>query len=83
MRVSTLRNMEVPLSPNLQSKLAEMAEQQGRDSAALVAEAVERTLTYDEWFLSEVHKGMAAADRGEFLEHQAVRALIDSRYPAG
>lgn len=74
--------MEVQLSPDLQSKLMRLAEQQGRDSAALVAEAVERMVVFDEWFVSEVDKGIAAADRGEFIEHQAVRALIDSRYPA-
>jgi predicted transcriptional regulator len=74
--------MEVPLTPELQSKLLRMAEQQGRDSTALVAEAVERLVNYDAWFVSEVEKGLAAADRGELTDHQAVRALIDRRYPA-
>jgi predicted transcriptional regulator len=74
--------MEVQLSPDLQLKLARLAEQQARDTAVLVAEAVERMVAFDDWFLSEVDKGIAAADRGEFIEHQAVRALIDSRYPA-
>lgn len=74
--------MEVQLTPDLQSKLTRMAEQQGRDSAALITEAVERLVSYDAWFISEVDKGLAAADRGEFTDHQAVRAMIDSRYPA-
>jgi predicted transcriptional regulator len=77
-----LEVMDVQLSPDLQSKLARLAEQQGRDSADLVVEAVERMVGYDEWFLSEVDKGLTAADRGEFVEHEAVRALINSRYPA-
>ena len=26
-------------------------------------------------------KGLAAADRGEFFEHDDIRKMIDSRYP--
>jgi predicted transcriptional regulator len=66
---------------NLQAKLVRMATQQGRDAQTLVQEAVERLVDHDEWFLEEVDKGLAAADRGEFIEHDAVRKLIDSRYP--
>jgi predicted transcriptional regulator len=42
---------------------------------------VERLVDYDEWFLREVKKGLAAADRGEFIEHDEIHNLIDSRYP--
>ena len=73
--------MEVRLKPDLQAKLTRLATQQGRDSEALVVEAVERMVNYDEWFLQEVEKGLAAADRGEFVEHEDVRKLIDRRYP--
>jgi hypothetical protein len=45
-------------------------------------EAVERFLNYDEWLSREVDKGLAAADRGEFVEHDDIRKMIDSRYPA-
>ena len=69
------------LKPDLQAKLTRLATQQGRDSEALVVEAVERMVNYDEWFLQEVEKGLAAADRGEFVEHEDVRKLIDRRYP--
>ena len=58
-----------------------MAAAQGRASEALVQEAVERLLDYDEWFLREVEKGLSAADRGEFVEHSDIRKMIDSRYP--
>jgi predicted transcriptional regulator len=73
--------MEVRLKPDLQAKLTRLATQQGRDSEALVVEAVERMVSYDEWFLQEVEKGLAAADRGEFVEHEDIRKLIDRRYP--
>ena len=73
--------MEVHLDPDLQAKLTRLATEQGRDTSALVQEAVERLVDYDEWFLREVKKGLAAADRGEFIEHDEIRKRIDSRYP--
>jgi predicted transcriptional regulator len=73
--------MEVRFHPDLQAKLSRMATQQGRDAETLVLEAVERLVDYDGWFLQEVDKGLAAADQGEFIEHDAVRKLIDTRYP--
>jgi predicted transcriptional regulator len=45
-------------------------------------EAVERLVNYDEWLVHEVEKGLAAADRGELIDHADVRKLIDGRYPA-
>ncbi len=73
--------MEVRLSPDLQAKLTRLATQQGRDSESLAVEAVEHMVNYDEWFLQEVEKGLAAADRGELIDHEDIRKLIDSRYP--
>jgi predicted transcriptional regulator len=79
--VPSLVSMEVPLNPDLQAKLSRLAAQQGRASEALIVEAVERMVNYDGWFLSEVDKGLAAADRGELVDHADVRKMIDQRYP--
>jgi predicted transcriptional regulator len=73
--------MEVPLCPDLQAKLHRLATQQGRPTESLVVEAVERMVNYDDWFIREVRKGLAAADRGDFVDHDAVGKLIDQRYP--
>jgi predicted transcriptional regulator len=73
--------MEVRFDPDLQAKLTRLATEQGRDTEALVVEAVKRMVSYDEWFLLEVEKGLAAADRGEFIAHEDVKKLIDRRYP--
>ncbi|HEY4052458.1 MAG TPA: hypothetical protein VGL74_01870 [Terriglobales bacterium] len=73
--------MDIPLTPDLQAKLSRLAVQQGRPTESLVVEAVERLVNYDEWFLREVQKGLAAADRGEFIDHDEVRKLISERYP--
>jgi predicted transcriptional regulator len=73
--------MELDFTPDVQAKLARIAAEQGRDTKALVREAVERFVSYDEWFIREIEKGLAAADRGEFVEHEEVRKIIDRRYP--
>lgn len=73
--------MDVQFNPNLQTKLSRMAAQQGRAAETLVEEAVERLVDSKEWFLQEVDKGLAAADRGEFIDHSDIRKMIDSRYP--
>ena len=73
--------MEVRLDPELQEKLSRLASEQGRDSEALIVEAVERMVNYDEWLLQQVEEGLAAADRGEFVENEEVKKLIDRRYP--
>ena len=73
--------MEVRLKPDLEAKLSRLAREQGRDRESLIVEAVERMVNYDEWFIHEVEKGLAAADRGEFVEEEDIRKLIDRRYP--
>jgi len=74
--------MEVNLNPDLQAKLSRLAAERGSDTQALVREAVERLVDYDDWFLREVEKGVAAADRGELVDHEEVGKWIDSRYPS-
>lgn len=74
--------MEVHLSSDTEFKLTRLAAEQGRDREALVQEAVERMVNYDEWFLREVDKGLAAADRGDLIDHDEIRKMIDTRYPA-
>lgn len=69
------------MNPDLQAKLAQLASQRGRDTEALVVEAVERMVNYDDWFIGEVEEGIAAADRGEFIEHGEVGKRINQRYP--
>lgn len=73
--------MEVKISPDLQAKLARLASERGQDTQSLVQEAIEKLVDYDEWFLREVESGLAAADRGELIDHEDVGKLINRRYP--
>jgi len=71
--------MEVNLSPDLQAKLARIADQRGCDAEALAREAIERLVDYDEWFIREVERGLAQIERGEVLTHEGVGARLDKR----
>lgn len=73
--------MEVDFTPELQAKLSRLAAEQGRDTRALVREAVERFVDHDEWFLRKIEEGLAEANRGELVDHEEVKKLIDRRYP--
>jgi len=69
--------MEVPLSPAVQSKLARLAAERGRDAEALAIEAIERFVDHDDWFINEVEKGLAQIARGEVLTHEEVGARLE------
>ena len=69
--------MEVHLTPDLQAKLARVAAERGRDAETLAKEAIERFVDYDEWFISEVEKGLAQIERGQVLTHEEVGARIE------
>ena len=72
--------MEVDFTPELQAKLTRLAAEQGRATQAVVQEAVERFVEYDGWFLREVEKGLAEADRGEFIEEEEMDARLDAMF---
>ena len=69
--------MQVQLHPDLEAKLTNLAEQQGRDTSLLVVEAVERLVDHDSWFFSEVEKGLADIEAGKTLAHKEVGESIN------
>jgi predicted transcriptional regulator len=71
--------MEVHLNPDVQAKLRRIAAARGSDAELLAREAIERFVDYDEWFIREVEKGIASADRGKLLSHEEVGARLEKR----
>jgi len=69
--------MEIQLSPEKEARLQQLAARTGRNTTQLVQEAVDRLLDYETWFIQEVEKGLAAAERGELLEHEEVVERIE------
>lgn len=71
--------MEVILSADVQAKLARIAQERGTEPQALAQEAIERLVNYDDWFLTEVDKGLAQIERGETLSHEEVGTRLEQR----
>jgi predicted transcriptional regulator len=71
----------IPISPERKAALEEYARTHGKDPAQVADDALAKYLDYESWFANAVAEGLAAANRGEFIEHEEVGRLIDSRYP--
>ncbi|MFN0105393.1 MAG: CopG family ribbon-helix-helix protein [Bryobacteraceae bacterium] len=71
--------MEVHLSPDVENKLASLADRRGTDTQALARAAIERFVDYDDWFIREVEKGLRQIDRGLVLTHEGGGARLEKR----
>ena len=72
-----LKSMEVHFTPEQQEKLANVAAQQGRGTDELVQRVLARYLEDETTFLEGVEKGIAAAERGEFIEEEEMDARVE------
>ena len=64
--------MEVPLQPEKEAQLAQIAAQKGLKTDELAQQVLSRYLDDDVHFIEAVNLGLAAADRGEFVDHEEV-----------
>jgi len=69
--------MEVHLSPDQASKLAQLASDRGRDADTLAQEAIGRYLEEEARFVQAVKLGESQLERGEYLSHEEVGARIE------
>jgi predicted transcriptional regulator len=72
--------MEVHFTPDLETKLARIAAQQGRNTDELVKDVLIRYVEDEVRFIEAVQKGIASADRGDFIEHDEVVDRIEKRF---
>ena len=72
-----LKGMEVHFSPDIETRLQQVASANGKDAEQLVKDTVARMLEDQARFVAGVQRGIDQADRGEFLEHQDVLDRID------
>ncbi len=68
--------MEVPLQPEKEAQRAQIATQRGLKIDELAQQVLTRYLEDDTRFIEAVNLGLAAAERGEFVEHSEVGARI-------
>lgn len=64
--------MEVPLQPEKEAQLAEIAAQRGLKTDELAKQVLSRYLEDDTRFVEAVNVGLAAAEHGDFVEHEEV-----------
>jgi len=64
--------MDVPLQPEKEQQLAQIAAQRGLKTDELAEQVLSRYLEDDKHFVEAVNLGLAAADRGEFVGHDEV-----------
>jgi predicted transcriptional regulator len=64
--------MEVRLQPDKEAKLAEIAAQRGLKTDELAQQVLTRYLDDDARFVEAVNLGLAAAERGECIDHEEV-----------
>lgn len=69
--------MEVQFTSEQEARLAQIAAVAGMDSAGLVNDAALRLLEEDARFRAAVREGVAQAERGEFIEEDAMDARFE------
>lgn len=78
----TLKATSVRLDEKTLNQIGHMAEAMDRPRAWLMAHAIKQYVSQEEWFISEVEKGIAAADKGELVDHADVKAQWESKRAA-
>ena len=74
--------MEVHFTPEQQAQLAQIASRAGTAPERLVTNVVARYLDEEVRFLAAVEKGLAAADRDEFIEEEEMNARLEAMFKA-
>jgi predicted transcriptional regulator len=69
--------MEVHFTPDIETRLQQVALANGKDAEQLVKDTVIRMLESQARFIAGIEKGIAAADRGELLDHEEVVKRIN------
>lgn len=72
--------MEVHFTPEQEAQLAQMATKVGTDPERLVKDVLVRYLDDEARFLEAVEKGIAAAERGQFIEEEEMDARIERMF---
>jgi predicted transcriptional regulator len=72
--------MEVHFTPEQEAQLAQMATKVGTEPERLVKDVLIRYLDDEARFLAAVEKGIAAAERGEFIEEEEMDGRIERMF---
>ncbi len=68
----------VRLERRLKRRLDALARASNRSKSFLAAEAIGAYVNSQEWQLAAIQEGVAAADRGDLIAHEAITDWVDS-----
>jgi len=71
---------EVHFTPEQETKVSQIATQAGTVPEQLVTNVVSRYLDEQARFLAAVERGLAAANRGEFVEEEEIDARLEAMF---
>ena len=74
--------MEVHFTPEQQAQITQIAAKAGTFPERLVTNLVVRYLSEEARFLAAVEKGIAAAERGDFIEEEEMDARLEAMFKA-
>ena len=69
--------MEVHLNPEREAQLVQIAIERGLNANELAQQVLNQYLEDDTRFVEAVNLGIAAGDRGDFVEHEEVWANVE------
>ncbi|MWV25687.1 CopG family transcriptional regulator [Methylobacterium sp. 2A] len=80
--MADLSTLTAELPPDVPAKLARLSERTGRDSSAIVGEAIAGYVDHELAIIEEIEAGLAASRAGRVVDHDAVmrkaRDLIEA-----
>ena len=74
-----LKATSVRLDDETLQRVGRIAEALDRPRAWLMAQAIKQYVAREEWLISEVEKGVQAADQRQLLDHKDVRAKWEAK----
>ena len=74
----TSATFTVRVDSSAKKRLEKLAKSTGRSRSFLAAEAINEYLDVNEWQVAGIRHAIEAADRGELIPHDQVRAWVDS-----
>jgi predicted transcriptional regulator len=75
-----MKAMEVQLTVEQETRLAEIAAKAGADPRQLAHDVLVGYLDEEMQFLAAVEKGIAAAERGDFIEEDEMDARVERMF---
>ncbi len=76
--MSTHRTVSFRIASEKVDQLDALAKSMDRDRSYLLNEAIDGYLAYQQECLAKIQEGIAAADRGELIDHEDVMKMVRS-----